>query len=392
MKPVTNDPAVALSRLQNLLADQPGKEKMSGTLYAEKAADGTVNLYRVNSETDTKLNRALHRFNTHSADARELVRAKIINVLQETGLEITADIRKALPSKTKLGNTAALRDAIANEKYKFDVAQRQAALQKHLPAGGAKEIATKLKPDLESMDWSSTASVGTIFRRNTDGTKALSAYLAGQFKDATDMCVANAIKAGSDSLKKTGSPDKAMVAAHEALLVSLKLVQFSPQFKEVVRELTSMVDTVAGEKTSSGARVPTKAGDPPGDLIAPNVINDVAKAAKEFVLTTVLLRTLSTELNDSLALGDRAFRREAETTTGHPPPAEFSLTRAQNYVLALLNKADKSKTLDGTGKADAQAALPDYMKFLADPARNNLNEFISLKLLEQEMLKNTAAT
>ncbi len=392
MKPVSTTPAHALVKLQNLLDDQHGKEKMSGTLYTEKAADGTVNLYRTKSESDTVINRALHRFNAHSADARELVRAKIIDVLTQSGLEITEDIRKALPSKTKLGNTTMLRDAIANEKYRFDVAKLHATLQKHLPAGGAKEIAVELKPDLESMDWSRTASVGNLFRGKTDGIKALSAHLAGQFKEAADMCAANALKAGMRSLKETGSPDQAMIAAHEAVLISLKLVQFSPQFKEVVRELTTMVDTVAREKTSSGARVPTKAGDPPGDLIAPNVINDVAKTAKEFVLTTVLLRTLSTELNDSLTLVDRAFRREAETATGHTPSAEFSLTRVQSYVLALLNKADKSETLGGAGKADAKAALPDYMAFLSNPARNNLDEFTALKLLEQEMLKNGAAT
>ncbi len=386
MKPVTNDPSRALTRLQLLLEDPHDKEKMSGTLFAEKAADGSVHLYRISAETDGKLNRALHRFNAHSAEARVLVRAKIVNVLQAYGLEITADIKKALPSKSKLGNTAELRDAIANEKYKFEVAQKKAEKQKHVPAGGAKEIAGRMKPDLESMNWSTLASVSTLFRSNTDGTDALSAHLAGEFEDVTQICADNAIKAGTDSLKKTGSPDAAMIAAHKALLVSLKFIQFSPKFKEVVSELLTMVDTVAQEKIASKARVPSKPGDPLGAVIDPKVINQVAQAAKKFLLSTVLLRTLSTELSENLVLADRSLRREAEAVTGNAPPADFSLKRVLNYVMGLLNKSDKSVTLEAPGKAIAQAALPDYMKFLAS-ADNNLDAFASLKMLEQEILK-----
>ncbi len=382
MKPVSNNPAQALTRLQNLLRDD---DKLSGSLYATKEADGTVNLYRADAKSDSVLNRALHRFNVHSAEARELVRNKIMDVLQQNGLEVTADIRKALPSKTKLGNNAALHDAIANEKFRFDIAQKKSELQKHMPAD-AKEVATKLKSDLEAMDWGDARSMGTLFRGKTDGNKALSAYLMGQFKAAADSCVHYVKKAATETLHKTGSMDKAMVAAHEAMLVSLKLVQFSPQFKEVARETMKMVDTVAQEKVASGARHPPKAGETEGAKIDPQDLRTFAKALKEFVPAALVLRTLSQELVNSLASADRELQREAEALTGQKPPSGFSLIKMQNYVMAKISDADKSVTLGGAGKADVQSAMPDYMAFLGDPDRNNLNEFAAYNFLKQELL------
>ncbi len=382
MKPAINSQTRALDRLQNLLKDD---DKLSGSLYAMKEADGTVNLYRTDAKDDTVVNRALHRFNAHSADARELVRTKIMDVLQQNGIDITADIRKALPSKTKLGNTAALHDAIANAKFQFDIAQKKTELMAHMPAS-ANEIAIKLKSDLESMNWGSLKSVGTLFRGRTDGNQALSAYLMDQFKDVAKTCVSHVKRAASETLHKTGSMDKAMVAAHETLLISLKLVQFSTQFKEVVRETIKMVDTVAAEKMASGARHLAKAGETEGAKIDPQDLQTFAKALKEFIPAALVLRTLSQELVNNLEPVNRELQREAEALTGIKPPSAFSLTRMQNYVMAGVSGADKSITLGGTGKTDDRAAMPEYMKFLDDATRNNLDEFIAFNALKKEFM------
>ena len=109
------DQDLSVDRLKTFLAATDGKE--SNTLFTGKSNKGTLLLHRLPSKDDTRLARLGHflRLGTE----RNKVREKIKDLLRNQGIELTADIRKAMPSRFSNGNTTELLKAINNAPQLF---------------------------------------------------------------------------------------------------------------------------------------------------------------------------------------------------------------------------------------------------------------------------------
>ncbi len=82
----------------------------SDTLFTGKSDSGTLLLHRLPKKDDTRLARLGHFLRMGSE--RNKVRQEIKSLLRDQGIELTADIRKAMPSRFSNGNATELLSSI----------------------------------------------------------------------------------------------------------------------------------------------------------------------------------------------------------------------------------------------------------------------------------------
>ena len=102
------DQDLNVDSLKTFLAATDSKE--SNTLFTGKHNNGTLLLHRLPRKDDTLLARLGHFLRMGSE--RNQVREKIKDLLRSQGIELTPDIRKAMPSRFSNGNDYKLYQAI----------------------------------------------------------------------------------------------------------------------------------------------------------------------------------------------------------------------------------------------------------------------------------------
>jgi hypothetical protein len=102
------DQDLNVDRLKTFLAARDDKE--SNTVFTGKSNNGTLLLHRLPRKDDTLLARLGHFLRMGSE--RNQVREKIKDLLRSQGIELTPDIRKAMPSRFSNGNDQKLYKAI----------------------------------------------------------------------------------------------------------------------------------------------------------------------------------------------------------------------------------------------------------------------------------------
>lgn len=102
------DQDLNVDSLKTFLAATDSKE--SNTLFTGKHNNGTLLLHRLPRKDDTRLARLGHFLRMGSE--RNKVRQEIKSLLRSQGIEVTADIRKAMPSRFSSGNDHKLYNAI----------------------------------------------------------------------------------------------------------------------------------------------------------------------------------------------------------------------------------------------------------------------------------------
>ena len=102
------DQDLVVDRLKTFLATTDGKE--SNTLFTGKDKNGTLLLHRLPRKDDTLLRRLGHFLRMGSE--RNQLREKIKDLLKNQGIELTPDIRKAMPSRFSSGDDNKLYKAI----------------------------------------------------------------------------------------------------------------------------------------------------------------------------------------------------------------------------------------------------------------------------------------
>lgn len=351
-------------------ADKKTGATLSGNIYFTKGSQGNVNLQKISASKDTPSAQQKYLVSAESMQARELAGLKLASLFKKAGIEVTDEIRQALPGKTTIGNVAIIRETITNSLTKLS--QMEKSEQSQIPAT-KKQTLDALKTDLSGITWSDTRSVENLFRGNTTGSKMLVGYLGATFTDSAKKCAAAAIKAGNECLKKTHSADLAMVAAHQTLLASFKEVHFTPELNDLAYALMDLVDEVASEKLSQDPAKYTN-----------ETVSTIAAKAKEKMLSTIMLRTLATELTDELTLADLSFRRTAESLSGKTPPPEASFIRIGDKIQKLFNRQSASKTMQGQ-LDEMKSTSPQYAGFLSDSMQNNLEAFTALKQLSKDL-------
>ncbi len=90
----------------------PEKSRWIKWTFIKKGDENKLFYKQADKSESTRFSRFLDRINPFAAAARKAARQEIKKILHESGLNVTADIRKHLPNSYKLGNAYGLRDAI----------------------------------------------------------------------------------------------------------------------------------------------------------------------------------------------------------------------------------------------------------------------------------------
>jgi len=111
------DNRLGIEKFESFLRSNDPNE--SKTIFAGKHKTGVMLLHRLPTQSDSKLARLGYflRFGSERNQARE----KIKDLLSSQGIELTADIRKALPSRFSNGNATQLLSAINKAPRLFEL-------------------------------------------------------------------------------------------------------------------------------------------------------------------------------------------------------------------------------------------------------------------------------
>ncbi len=362
-----------LSRLMTRTEDKETGAPLSDTLYFSKGDNGRVNFLKLPVARDTKAAQEKYMKSESAGQARELAGQKLADLFTRAGLQLTDEIRQALPSKTHMGDARVIRDTLADAGLKLNHLEN--AKSRDMPATLAQTLAA-LKTDLAALDWTTARSVENLFRGNSDSSRLMVGLIGNTFTEGAKKCAATALKAGYDCLHQTKSADLAAVALHQALLGSLKDIHFTPAVYELAQGMMKLADEVAADKLRSNDN-PSAA-----TRFDQTTVDKTALKAKEKMLAAILLRTLMTQLSDELSEGENTYQREVSRVTGQPPAGELGFARINDKIMKLFNNTMESAQTKAQ-ISSMMAKLPNYAAFLSNKDQNNLNAFISFRQLEE---------
>lgn len=362
-----------LSRLMERKDDKDTGAPLSDTLYFSKGDNGQVNFLKLPVARDTKAAQEKYMRSESAGQARELAGQKLADLFTKAGLQLTDEIRQALPGKTRMGDAKVIKDTLADAGLKLNHLEN--AKSRDVPATMAQTLSA-LKTDLSALDWTKASSVESLFRGNSASNRLMVGLIGNTFTEGAKQCAATALKAGFDCLHQTKSTDLAAVALHQALLGSLKDIHFTPEVYELAQGMMKLADEVAAEKMQSNSNPSTKTKFDQG------TVDKMALKAKDKMLAAILLRTLMTQLSDEMSEMENTYMREASRVSGQPPADELRFARVNDKVMKLFNHTMRSaqtlSQIDGM-----KAKLPQYAAFLANEDKNNLNAFVSFRQLEE---------
>ncbi len=369
MKSVLED----LSKLMNRDKDKETGAPLSNTLYFSKGDNGQVHFIKLPVAKDTKAAQEKYMKSESAGQARELAGQKLADLFTKAGLQLTDEIRLALPSKSHMGDAKVIKDTLVDAELKLNHLENAKA--RELPATMAQTLAA-LKTDLANLDWNNVKSVENLFRGNTKSSRLMVGLLGEAFTKGAKQCAATAVKAGYDCLYQTKSPDLAAVALHQALLGSLKDIHFTPEVYELAQGMMKLADEVAAEKMQSNSDPSVK------KKFDQATVDKIALKGKEKMLATIMLRTLMNQISEELTEMDNTYQREAGRVSGQPPADELRFARIGDKLMKLVNGTMESAQ-SKTQIENMTAKLPAYATFLANKDQNNLKAFIALRQLEE---------
>jgi hypothetical protein len=110
------DQNLTIDKFKGFLSSKAPDE--SKNLFTGKSNNGTLLMHRLTNKADTKLARLSHFLLLGSE--RNKVRQQIKDLLTTQGIELTAEIRKALPSRFNNGNADKLLEALSGSWQVFE--------------------------------------------------------------------------------------------------------------------------------------------------------------------------------------------------------------------------------------------------------------------------------
>lgn len=369
-----------LGKLVNILTNDKAKMNpgdtiivdVGATMYFEKGAGGKINLRRIKLADDNPAAQAKYMRSKQAGEAREQANTKILALLSKVGVEVTDEIRHALPSETSMGNPAVLKDTLQAASTKIAQLERK-ALQREGTATKS-EVVGELKKELSALDWNSPTVLENVLRGDSASSKKLAHFVQDAFDASAKKCATTAVDAARKALNAGKGNDVAITAAHTALLDSLQHVRFALEFEELAKEAVGTVNVLAGEKEANKPALKTD----------PKFQTTVA-LLKDRVLANIILRAFVPEVMDQFALVSAEIGRLAEAKTKNAPPVEASVGRLADKVQKLFNGTMFTSTKTKGHIEEIKGTHPKYAAFLIDPAKNSLSGFTAFVKVKQEM-------
>lgn len=341
---------------------ETGRTGHSPQVYTGLDPDkGTSVMYRVKSSQDGRLAKLLHFVSMFPERAK--MRAEIKTLLKANGVEITNDIKKALPNSISLGNSIKLAKQI-----------RASLLSKAGNISGPQGLLSLIKLELYQANWSDKNSTGTFMRGNSASQIGLGNLLTtDQIKAECQSIAKKAVDQGRKQLQgknlSAGDYDNAMLEIYKTTLQSVCKIKLPDSFTDLAIDMTKLIDQVATEMSGNH------------DATA---VKQISEEMKKLVTASMMLRTYSQALSDSLKTEMEKLHEEITNNDRQAEiPANFTGYDIGQYLMKLFS-GKTIKLAEFEGKKTAEQ-FPKFTGFLADPKTNNLENFSSLKTLQQSI-------
>lgn len=267
------DDQFGIQKLDDFLKTKPPTE--SESLFTGKSNTGVLLLHRLPKKTDSaqvKTDNALVRL-AHFlclGSERNQVRQEIKSFLKDQGVELTADIRKALPSRFNTGNAKALWTAL-----------KEAPIEE-------KFVVKSFGNLVENLNWDDISKAKDLSRDSSLGATAPARLSSIDFKSQAKTIAAAVISEINTALDADKTADEAMVAGYTALINQVKEIEINSSFSNVVQGMHKEVDRVMAEKLKNA---------PKGQHQA---IKNFGAACKKNIIPSLVLRTLGPAIFNEL--------------------------------------------------------------------------------------------
>ncbi len=356
-------------------------------IHAEKNREGKVIFSRANASNKDAGTVAEHLKLTTS---RQVARDEIKRMLKDSGIELTDDIKKAMPSLTRAGDANSLQHILqsAISQQEKSHAQYNSTLD-NLKKADASKVAMKIdhtnpdevkagfKRELTATNFE-RMKVGTYLRSNSPTAISLTKMFTAAFAPIASTSANTAINTTLKSLTDNKNPDLAMKDGYQALLSSLSTIVLPDDFKAMCIDMAEEINKSSAEAI---AKEPNRAAE----------IKEVADTFKKTIVSSLFLRVLTNQI--TLTLNDAQENMAKIATKQGVKLKETSLMlRLTPPLLALINGAQKQEK--NTGKdAKVYDEHPEFKNFVTDSSKNNLNSFTAYQQLNaQIMATNSIAT
>lgn len=322
------DNQFSIQKLEDFLKSNDPNE--SKAIFAGKNTLGVMLLHRLPTQSDNQLARLGYflRFGSE----RNQVRQEIKSFLKDKGIELTADIRKALPSRFSAGSAKGLMDALKRASVKEEF------------------VISSFGSTLENLDWNTLKDAKSLSRENSLGMTAPARVNELNFS-AQAKTIANDVKNQVKAALDQGhDKDLAMVAGYNALIKQVKEIEINPSFSNVVKGMHREVDRVMAEKLNNT----------PADKH--QAIKEFGETCKKNIIPSLVLRTLVSALFNELA----AERKNEPKADG----SETLLSKGVD-VVQFTQQLQKQLNEEANGKpmtdkkTNAKEAFPEFSKLVA---------------------------
>ncbi len=234
----------------------------SREFFAGKTHLGHFLLHRLPAESNGKLARLAY-FLSHGAE-RQAVRKQVKEFLADKHIELTADIRKALPSRFSSGSASGLLKAMQAASADVDF------------------VVGSFGDELRRLDWLDPKNSKALSRDNSITTTAPARLLAQDFA-ADAKRIATGVKYEIDAKLLLGyDADEAVKGGFDHLMDEVSKLSFSPAFTKVAKGMSAEVNRVMAQKLR------TESDDGKRQAIA-----DFGAACRNNIIPSLILRTLT---------------------------------------------------------------------------------------------------
>jgi hypothetical protein len=383
---IPNNPATVRPVSSDLrqFIDKLDKSGLTSQIHAEKNNEGKVIFLRA-SVTNKNAGKVVEHLKLTTQ--RQLARDEIKRMLQDSGITLTDDIKKAMPSLKRGGDANTLKVLLQEAVSKQDAAVIQAstvlANSKNVAASkvameidhtNPNEVKAGFKRELEATNFQKD-KVGTFLRENSNTAKALAKVFNASFTPISNNCAQITADATIKSLSEKKDTDQAMTAGYQALLGSLSSIKLPESFETMCVDMAKEIDKSAAEAVK---KEPGRATE----------IKQVADTFKNMIVATLFLRVFTTQITVTLSKSQQKITDTAKAS-GVELKSTTLLQRLAPPFLALINLAKDTAKVTGTG-VSVYDDHPELRKFVSDKSLNNLNNFTAYHQLNAQIQANNS--
>ena len=355
------------------------KSGLASQIHAEKNNEGKVIFSRATASNKNAGTVVEHLKLTAQ---RQVARDEIKRMLQDSGITITDDIKKAMPSLKRGGDANTLNILLQEAVSKQDTShqQYQQSLSNLKKAEASKvameidhtnpnEVKAGFKRELEATNFQKD-KVGTFLRDNSNTAKALAKVFNTSFTPISNSCADITADATLKSLSENKDPDLAMKTGYQALLGSLSTINLPDSFKTMCLDMAKEIDnSAAGAEQKEPGRS--------------TEIKQVAETFKNMIVATLFLRVFTSQITVTLSKSQQKMEHTAKAS-GVDLKSTTQLQRLAPPFLMLLNLAKDTAKVSGAHVA-IYDEHPEFKNFVSDNSLNNLNNFTAYHQLNAQI-------